>query len=62
MSAPAPEAPAEPKEMHWTEPFIGLVFSLLILTGVGVAVAVSYDSDSAETVDSHEAEDDDSHG
>ncbi len=43
--------------MKWYEPVVGLVFAALVLTGVAVATAVSYDDGS----DSHEVVEDTGH-
>lgn len=67
MSTPSPETTSEPTEMRWTEPFIGFLFALLIIAGLGVAAVASYDSDSDDATEqdsgeTHETEEGDGHG
>lgn len=53
MSTPVEIPESEP--MRWFEPVVGLVFALLVLGGLGVAVAVSYD-DGGSSSATHEEE------
>ncbi len=61
MATPPPAAPKEP--MQWWQPLIGAVFAVIVVTGLGLATAASFDNEMPDKYDSHGDEhSDEEHG